>query len=75
MVTLELLRQTITDRGVLFKYLAEAAEMTPQSFSAKLSGKRDFTLMEIQAIARALHLTPEESAAIFFTDNVAETDT
>lgn len=46
--------------------LATALKISPQSFSAKVNGKSDFTVGEIKGIRNRYSLTDEEVTAIFF---------
>lgn len=71
MTNLEKLRGVIAERGVLKRYLAERIGITPQAFSAKLAGKREFTMSEAGLLRTTLGLTGDEFMAIFFADDVA----
>ena len=71
MTNLEKLRGVIAERGVLKRYLAERLGITPQAFSAKIAGKREFTMSEAGALRTALGMSEDEFMAIFFADDVA----
>lgn len=71
MTNLDKLRGVIAERGVLKRYLAEKLGITPQAFSAKLAGKREFTMSEAGCLRTALSIPEDEFIAIFFADDVA----
>lgn len=71
MTNLERLRGVIAERGVMKRHLAEKLGITPQAFSAKIAGKREFTMSEAGTLRTVLGISEEEFMAIFFADDVA----
>ena len=72
--------------GLLLKYiaarygdtmqdLADALGIFPTTLSRKVNGKDEFKLREIRQIIERYSLTPEDVMRIFFTDEVAKSDT
>lgn len=59
-----LLRAALAQQGMTQGKLAELVEISPNSLSRKLNGKRQFTLGEVEAISRVLEL--QNPAAVFF---------
>lgn len=59
-----LLRAALAQQGMTQGKLAELVEISPNSLSRKLNGKRQFTLGEVEAISRVLEL--QNPAALFF---------
>lgn len=50
--------------------LAEALGITRVTMSYKATGRREFTVSEIQQIRETLHLSDEQMISIFFADDV-----
>lgn len=70
MVDLELLKKTITERGVTITALARNIGVDRATLYSRLAGKGDFTVTEMNGIVKFLRLTNSESEAIFFADKV-----
>lgn len=60
--------------GYTQKSLAQEIGITPSKLSMKENGRAKFTVKDIGCIAKALHLTPDDIARIFFADLVALND-
>ena len=61
-------------RGFTQKALAEATGITPAKMSMKENGHLNFTVKDIDRIAKVLKLTPTDVGRIFFADVVALKD-
>ena len=66
MVDLNLLKNTINDRGVTIVSIANKVGTTREGFYKKLSGETEFKASEIEKITEALRLSKKERDAIFF---------
>ena len=71
MTDLGKLSTVIAERGVMKRYLAEKLGISPQAFSSKIAGRREFTMSEANALRNALSLSEDEFMAIFFSNDVA----
>lgn len=58
-------------RGFTQKALAEATGITPAKMSLKENGHQDFTVRDIERIAKVLGLTSIDIARIFFPQTLA----
>lgn len=59
------LRGALAERGVRQSDVAQAINISQQSFSRKLNGKTDFLVSEANAIAEFLSLSEDEKVNIF----------
>lgn len=66
-----ILRGMMAERGETQAELAAGIGISLSRFNAKLNGKADFTLGEVQAISRRYALTPDQTVAIFFDKEVS----
>lgn len=64
----QLLRETIKNSGMSFKFVAEKSGMLRESLYNKLKGRGQFTVSEITGLSNVLHLTVSERERIFFRD-------
>lgn len=64
------LRGLMTERGLEVGELAKRLNLSRQSVSEKINGKRPITLLEALEISDALDMDSEERDAIFFASNV-----
>jgi len=62
--------ETIRARGLRLDFIAEKLNISRQTLSDKINGKKQFKLCEIQMLVKVLNLTPDEIDAIFFIYNV-----
>jgi len=68
----ELLKKRISESSFTLEDVAERLNLSRQSLSYKLSGKREFKLIEIRGLCTLLNLDVEDTNAIFFADCVTE---
>lgn len=66
-----ILRGMMAERGETQADLAAGIGISLSRFNAKLNGKADFTLGEVQAISKRYSLTPDQTVAIFFEKEVS----
>lgn len=59
------LKGKMAEKNVTQKELAHTLNVTENTFSSKLSGKRDFSLSEVRKISQRLSLTKDEIVTIF----------
>ena len=71
MINRKLLKSKQSLYGDTDRTLAAALGITPQTFSAKVNGKAEFTAGEIKIIRDRYNLTDEEVTAIFFVNSVS----
>jgi len=74
MVNINELRAARVRCGFTQKTLAQEIGISPSKLSMKENGRTRFTANDISSIAKALHLTMDDIAKIFFTDLVAPKD-
>ena len=60
------LKGKIVECGLNQGKVANAIGLSHTSFSLKINGKRDFTLTELQTMAKFLRMTPDEVYLYFF---------
>jgi transcriptional regulator with XRE-family HTH domain len=60
------LKGRMTECGYTHKKMAKALGLSDASFSYKINGKRDFTLKELNIMARVLNM--DDVMPYFFTD-------
>ena len=65
------LRGRIAEKGMTQQILAEKTSMDRSTLNRKLKTGDTFTIGEAVRLARALNLSKDDVAAIFFTDIVA----
>lgn len=66
MVNLDLLKETIEDRGITIAALSRKTGISRETIYNKLKGKKgEFTASQIVSFTNALHLTCEERDEIF----------
>jgi len=65
-INTELLRNTIKEKGVKYKYIASRCGITPYGLQKKIDNIYDFRLNEIIAICDVLDLSNEQKNKIFF---------
>lgn len=70
MVSIELLKDTIEDRGISIVKLSEKSGIDRATLYNRFNGKGEFTASEIVGITDALRLTPKERDSIFLLENV-----
>lgn len=63
----DLFRAKCVEHGMNTYDAARIMGINPATLSRKMGGKSDFTRNEIQLFRAALHLTPQETDAIFFS--------
>lgn len=66
-----MIRGKIAEAGLTQGKLAEMVGMSMNSMSRKLSGKREFTLGEVQCICAALNI--DDPAPYFFSQEIPNT--
>lgn len=71
MTNRDLLREKISESGIIMRHLAEKCGITPQSFSGKINGHSEFSISEAKVLRDLLNLTDDDFMAIFFADEVA----
>lgn len=71
MINRKLLKSKQSLHGDTDKQLAKQLNITPQTFSAKVNGKAEFTVGEIKVIRNRYNLTDEEVTEIFFSEKVS----
>lgn len=62
----DLFRAKCIEHGIRTQDAAQIMGINPATLSRKMGGQSDFTRNEIQLFRAALHLTPQETDAIFF---------
>ena len=62
----DLMRTALTDSGLKQNYVASRLGIDQSTFSAKLSGTREFKASEIDAIRNLLRLSAKDVERIFF---------
>lgn len=67
------LRGKMVERQVTNESLAFRLGINPATLYRKITGKSDFTRIEIQKITDILALTMQEVKDIFFADEITET--
>lgn len=70
MVNIELLKDTIEDRGISIMKLSEKSGIDRATLYNRFNGRGEFTASEIVGITDALRLTHNERDSIFLLDNV-----
>lgn len=70
MTNVSLLKDTIDKKGVRYSFLAERLDMSRQALYNKLSNGSDFKAWQMFVLVDILHLSNEESRAIFFANEV-----
>lgn len=71
----KLLKSKMVLHGLTASDVAEKLEISRQSFSYKVNGKRPFVLREIEILRDLLALEPKDVMDIFFANDVDETAT
>lgn len=71
MVNVDLLRSKITNAGFNIPMLAARMEINPATLYRRMSNTESFTIGEATKISDILHLSSDESIAIFFNKVVA----
>lgn len=71
MVNVDLLRTKIINAGFNIPMLAVRMEINPATLYRRMSNTETFTIGEATKISDILHLTSDESIAIFFNKAVA----
>ena len=66
MINKTALLQALNKEGKTLKDLAQACKISTRSMSRRVNGYVDFTTNEMDACKRFLHLSCQESTAIFF---------
>lgn len=66
----DLFRAKCIEHGIRTQDAAQIMGINPATLSRKMGGQSDFTRNEIQLFRAALHLTPQETDAIFFCVNL-----
>lgn len=61
----DLFRAKCIEHGIRTQDAAQIMGINPATLSRKMGGQSDFTRNEIQLFRAALHLTPQETDAIF----------
>lgn len=69
MVNIELLKDTIEDRGISIMKLSEKSGIDRATLYNRFNGRGEFTASEIVGITDALRLTHNERDSIFLLDN------
>lgn len=64
-------RAKVVGAGMTLSGLASEIGISDASLNRKMSGKSDFTRLEIQHIRMVLRMTPDEADAIFFAPELA----
>lgn len=70
MVNHNKLKGLMVERGLKVDELAKRLNLSRQSTSDKINGRRSISLIEAMTISEALEMSKEERDAIFFADNV-----
>jgi plasmid maintenance system antidote protein VapI len=70
MVNHNKLKGLMVERGLKVEELAKRLNLSRQSTSDKINGRRSISLIEAMTISEALGMSKEERDAIFFADNV-----
>lgn len=65
------LRAAMARKNISIPQLADLLEMSKKTMYSRFSGDTDFSLSEIQKIAKILELSKAEILIIFFTEKVA----
>lgn len=68
-----ILKARMVERGITSAMLAKLLGINPATLSRKMCGCADFKRAEIQQIRLALSLTDSETSAIFFDNELTET--
>lgn len=71
MTNRELLKEKISEKGIMMRHLAEKCGITPQSFSTKINGHNEFSMSEAATLREVLGLSDDDFMAIFFDNNGA----
>ena len=58
--------QILREKGIKKSYIADKLGVTNGTLTAKISGKSDFTVSEMNTVSELLGLTNAEKIAIFF---------
>lgn len=61
-----LLKDLINEKGLKLEYVAGKLGITRESMSAKINGRRDFRLSEVQMLKQILNLSANDILTIFF---------
>lgn len=69
------LKGLMVERGLKVEELAKGLNLSRQSVSDKINGRRSISLLEAAYISHALGMNSEERDAIFFTDAVKQETT
>lgn len=75
MVNEDELKSRIALRGLKLQYIAEQLEITYQALLNKVTGRSEFKTSEVAVLRRLLELSDEETAVIFFAENVERQST
>jgi len=70
MINQDMLRRRIAESGYKLQYLSERLGLSRPSLTAKIRGKSEFSVSEVQGLAQVLNLTYDEKEAIFFAPTV-----
>lgn len=70
MVNHNKLKGLMVERGLKVEELAKRLNLSRQSTSDKINGRRSISLIEAMTISEALGMSKEERDAVFFADNV-----
>lgn len=71
MPDLNKLKGIMVEKGKTYVDGARVIGCSVTSFSAKMNGKSNFTVLEANELSNALHLSKEDRATIFFSLNLA----
>lgn len=72
MVNIAMLKERIEKSGISLSHIANAANIDRSTMYRRLSTEGEgFTVAEATAISKALNLSSDEVASIFFADSVA----
>lgn len=64
------LNEVIRDSGMTMVAIANKTGITRMTLYNRMNGKGDFTISEMVALSKVLHLDTETRNAIFFADEV-----
>lgn len=70
MVNLNKLKGLMAERGLKVDELAKRLNLSRQSASDKINGRRSISLVDAMTISEALGMSSEERDAVFFADDV-----
>jgi transcriptional regulator with XRE-family HTH domain len=70
MVDVTKLRQRVAESGYKLGHISRLLGLSRPSLTAKIRGKSEFSVSEVQRMAQILNLSPTEKEAIFFAEDV-----